>query len=119
MLEFTFLGGAIFCGELASLQYYVELGLRGTIGFLERWGGRVMRIGRCSSSPFRVRGDFLCRTSFFAILCRAWLERNNRIFREVGRSCDEVWEVVRYNAFSWGSVTRSFCNYDLSLISSN
>lgn len=47
-------------------------------------------------------------------------ERSNGFFRGVERLCNEVWEVVRINAYLWGLVTTHkglSCNYDLGLIS--
>ena len=34
----------------------------------------------------------------------------------MNRSREEIWEVVRFNAFLWTLVTRPFCNYELDLI---
>ena len=37
-------------------------------------------------------------------------------FWEVERMGEEVWEVARFNAFLWALATKSFCNYEFSLV---
>lgn len=53
----------------------------------------------------------LRRARCFSVLCGAWLERNCRSFRDVERSCDDLWDWGRLDASVWVLITNSFCNY--------
>lgn len=67
-------------------------------------------------SLLRETGKVLWLASFFAILWGIWSEKHNRIFREVERSGEEVWEVTRFNASLWVLVMWAFVNYELGLV---
>lgn len=49
-----------------------------------------------SHSPFKEQGRVFRQASFFAVSWGIWIERINGTFREVERSAEEVWEVVRF-----------------------
>lgn len=49
----------------------------------------------------------------FSGVFHIWIKKNNRIFREVERLGDNVWDEARFNASLWAFVTKSFHNYEL------
>ncbi|XP_038906584.1 uncharacterized protein LOC120092540 isoform X2 [Benincasa hispida] len=55
--------------------------------------------------PFHDKGEVLWHTSFFAVLWGIWIERDNRIFRQV----------ERLDTSPWASITGPFCYYKLAL----
>lgn len=62
-------------------------------------------------------------TSFFMMVvlmagcCLGYfVERNNRAFRDCGRTWEEAQSLLRLNASAWISVSKNFCHYPLALV---
>lgn len=67
--------------------------------------------------PFTLRVlFFFVLTSYSATLWGLWVEWSIIIFREVERSLEEVWSLVRFHVSFWAWMLKRFYNYSLGLI---
>lgn len=66
--------------------------------------------------PLRKKGCFLRCVGVCAVIRNLWGERNNIVFRCVGREPCEVWSSVRFHVFLWALTLKTFDNYLLGKI---
>lgn len=46
-----------------------------------------------------------------------WDERNSRPFGGVQRNPQEIWSLVCFHVSLWASISKTFCNYSIDIVS--
>lgn len=69
---------------------------------------------KMSSKAHIIRSNIMA-----VVLWSIWLERNRRIFQEVDRNQNYLWNEILSLAALWSSKFPFFCNYDVSTIALN